>query len=288
MARKSMAGIEWKVGITVGAALLLLLLAIFIVEDLHLGEKGYPVYVSFQFVDALKPQSDVVIGGGVKIGHVSEIVVKDDRILLKVMVDDKIKIPTNAKFTILSKGLMGDKYVNVVAQADDGEHLQPGDHIQGVEPTNIDKAFQRFGQVADSIKQLLGDPEIKNSFSDMLKNFGSLSHRIDRLVKKNEKNIDQGLQNFSRSARSLRMFSAEMEGIGPNLKQMFSEGNSEKFETALQNLKALSARLDTQMAKMEKGEGMLGALIHDQKMAQNLKDLINDLKKHPWKLLWKK
>lgn len=288
MARKSMAGIEWKVGITVGAALLLLLLAIFIVEDLHLGEKGYPVYVSFQFVDALKPQSDVVIGGGVKIGHVSEIVVKDDRILLKVMVDDKIKIPTNAKFTILSKGLMGDKYVNVVAQADEGESLQPGDHIQGVEPTNIDKAFQRFGQVADSIKQLLGDPEIKNSFSDMLKNFGSLSHRMDRLVEKNEKNIDQSLRDFTGAAQSLRRFSGDLEKMGPNLKQMFSKGNSENFETALQNLKALSARLDTQMAKMEKGEGTLGALIHDQKMAQDLKDLINDLKKHPWKLLWKK
>ncbi|MCK5218836.1 MCE family protein, partial [bacterium] len=175
MAKKRMAGIEWKVGITIGAALLLLILAIFTVEDLHLGEKGYPVYVSFQFVDALKPQSDVVIGGGVKIGHVSEIMIKDDRVLLKVMVKDNVKIPANAKFRILSKGLMGDKYVNVVAQADSGEYLQPGDHIQGVEPTNIDKAFQRFGQVADSIKQLLGDPEIKTSFSNMLNNFGNLS-----------------------------------------------------------------------------------------------------------------
>jgi phospholipid/cholesterol/gamma-HCH transport system substrate-binding protein len=232
-------------------------------------------------VDALKPQSDVVIGGGVKIGHVSEIVIKDDRVLLEVMVKDHVKIPANAKFRILSKGLMGDKYVNVVAQADSGEYLQPGDHIQGVEPTNIDKAFQRFGQVADSIKQ-------KTSFSNMLKNFGSLSHRVDRLVKKNEKNIDQGLQNFSRSARSLRKFSVAIEGIGPNLKQMFSEGNSEDFETTLQNLKTLSVRLDAQVAKMEKGEGTLGALIHDQKMARDLKDLINDLKKHPWKLLWKR
>lgn len=288
MAKKRTAGIEWKVGITVGAALLLLLLAVFTVEDLHLGEGGYPVYVSFQFVDALKPQSDVVIGGGVKIGHVSEIVVKGDRVLLKVMVRDKIKIPVNAKFTILSKGLMGDKYVNVVTEVDSGEYFQPGDHIHGVEPANIDKAFQRFGQVADSIKQLLGDPEIKNSFSDMLKNFGSLSHRMDRLVEKNEKTIDKGLREFAGAARSLRRFSGDLEKLGPDLKQIFSKGNGENLQSALQNLKAISARLDVQMARMEKGEGMLGALLNDQEMAHNLRALIKDLKKHPWKLLWKK
>ena len=42
------------------------------------------------------------------------------------------------------------------------------------------------------------------------------------------------------------------------------------------------------MQKIDQGQGTLGALIQDKEMAENLKQLVKDLKDNPWKLLWKK
>ncbi|MBN1594792.1 MCE family protein [candidate division FCPU426 bacterium] len=288
MATRKTTSMELKVGITAAVALALLTLMIFTVKKIHFGKGGYPIDVSFQFVDAINPQADVVIGGGVKIGYVSDISVVDDRVHLKVFLNNNVKVPNTAKFQILSKGLMGDKYLNVVAQEDTGEYLRENEHVEGIEPTNIDKAFQRFGQVADSIKMLLGDPEIQVSLGTMMKNFGSLSQRLDRLVKTNEVHITRSFSNLSTSTEAIKRFSKDIAVVTAELEKMLSPVNQANIAQTLENLKSMSSRLDMQIAKIEQQEGPLGVLINDEQLAKDLKALIKELKENPWKLLWKK
>jgi phospholipid/cholesterol/gamma-HCH transport system substrate-binding protein len=38
--------------------------------------------------------------------------------------------------------------------------------------------------------------------------------------------------------------------------------------------------------KMSRGEGTVGALLQDEEVYDDLKELIRDLKRHPWKLIW--
>jgi len=286
-ATNKMIGYELKVGITAGLALLLLTLMIFTVKKIHLGQPGYPVYVTFEFVDAIKPNADVVIGGGVKVGQVSEIRVVGERVRLKIIMNPAVKIPKSARFQILSKGLMGDKYVNIVAVTDTGEYLAPGAEVAGIEPTNIDKAFQRLGQVADSVKMLLGSPEVQESFGETLQNLGKLSARLDDMVRKNEKHFSQSMQEFASASKSLDSFAQGAERLTPNLEQMASAQNAKHLSLTLKNLEQISSRLDAQVQRMEKGEGTLGLLANDKQLAEDLRDLIRDLKKNPWKLLWK-
>jgi len=276
-----------KVGITAGLALLLLAVIIFTVERFHFGRSGYPLDVSFDFVDAIKPQADVVIGGGVKIGQVDTITVQGERVHLRVIIDRDIHIPEDAKFQILSKGLMGDKYLNVVPQTTSRVFLKPGAQVRGVEPTNIDKAFQRFGQVADSVRMLLGDPELKNSFVDMLKNFSSLSSTLDRIVKKNENRVNRSIQDFSAASQEISVFSRDLSRMSGSLGKLLNDENAANIQSTLKSLKTTSARLEQAADKISKGEGALGALIEDKELAQNLKTLVKDVKDNPWKLLWK-
>ncbi|MEW6517520.1 MAG: MlaD family protein [candidate division FCPU426 bacterium] len=287
MPQRKTTALELKVGITAAVALIMLAVIIFTVEKVRFGKAGYPIYVSFQFVDAIKPQADVVIGGGVKIGSVEAIDVQGERIQLKVMVNHNVKIPTSARFQILSKGLMGDKYLNVVTAEDTGEYIEENARIEGVEPTNIDKAFQRLGQVADSIKMLLGDPELKTSFGDMMKNFSSLSKRLDRLVEVNERNINRSVGDFTVAAKSVNRLTAEMENVTSELEKLLSEDNRKNIEVTLDKLRSLSSRLDAQVSNMEKTDTPLGALFNDKDMANNLKALVRELRENPWKLLWK-
>jgi phospholipid/cholesterol/gamma-HCH transport system substrate-binding protein len=199
-----------------------------------------------------------------------------------------VKIPSDAKFQILSKGLMGDKYVNVIPTTLTGTYLKAGDQVEGVDPASIDRAFQRFGQLADSVRTLLGDPQMKNSLVDVLKNISSVSRRLDRVLAKNENNIDNTLQNFAAASSDLKSFSSDLKEVAGDLQDLLSEENRANATGALANLKSTTDRLDADMKKLDQGEGTLGALLHDKETAENLKKLIKDLKDNPWKLLWKK
>jgi phospholipid/cholesterol/gamma-HCH transport system substrate-binding protein len=280
--------LEVKVGITAAVALVFLGMIIMTVEKFHFGQKGYPIIVSFDFVDALNPQADVVIGGGVKIGRVDSITTQGEKINLRILINDSVKLPSDAKFQILSKGMMGDKYVNVIPQTTSQEFLKPGARVEGVEPSNIDKTFQRFGQLADSVRVLIGDPEMKTSIIDLLKNVSKLSKRIDRMAQQNEQNINDSLRDLSAASKDIRQFSRDLKEITQGLKTILATENQENINSTLRNLKTTSERLDKTLVKIEAGQGTLGELIEDKEMAEDLKKLIKDLKNNPWKLLWKK
>jgi phospholipid/cholesterol/gamma-HCH transport system substrate-binding protein len=160
--------------------------------------------------------------------------------------------------------------------------------LEGVEPNNIDKTFPRFGALADSVRTLVADPEMKTSIVDMLRNVSRLSKRIDRIAETNEPHINDTLQNLSASAKDLRQFSKDLREITDGLKNVLAAENQENINVTLKTLRDTSERLDKTIKKVEAGQGALGALIEDKQMAEDLKKLIKDLKDNPWKLLWKK
>jgi phospholipid/cholesterol/gamma-HCH transport system substrate-binding protein len=241
----------------------------------------------FPFVDAINPQADVLIGGGVKIGYVSEINTAVNQVQLTVILNKNVKIPKNAKFKIFSKGIMGDKYINVVAQEDTGEYIQPNERIAGVEPSNIDRAFERLSQVADSLKFILGDPEVKESFGDVLKNFSKVSKQLNEILATNENNLNRSLNDIAQASRSLKNFSEKIELISSDLQKGLSPENGKNLSASLANLRQVTNQLAAFTNQIDQGKGTLGVLIKDPEVAKDLKDLVEDLRQRPWRLLWK-
>lgn len=279
--------LELKVGIAAGVALLLLAIVIFTVGKIRLGYSGYPIDITFHFVDAINPQADVLIGGGVKIGRVESISIQGETIQVRAIINRDVKIPVGSKFQILSKGLMGDKYLNVIPLTTSREFLPPGIRVEGVEPANMDKAFQRLGQVADSVRNLLGDPEMKASIMDTLQSVQNLARRLDRITAQNEEKINRSFRDFSSSAEEVRRFSGELKQFSLKLNEVLSEKNRGNLEATLQNLQTTSGRLEKATAKIGQGKGALGVLIEDEQVGKDLKDLVKEIKEQPWKLLWK-
>jgi phospholipid/cholesterol/gamma-HCH transport system substrate-binding protein len=60
-----------------------------------------------------------------------------------------------------------------------------------------------------------------------------------------------------------------------------------KYQQAGEKVDALASRADMLMKKLEAGDGTLGALAKDKQVYDDLKSLLADLRKHPWKMLWK-
>lgn len=60
-----------------------------------------------------------------------------------------------------------------------------------------------------------------------------------------------------------------------------------KYAAAGEKLDKVAERADRILAKLESGEGTLGASLKDKQVFDDLKTLLSDLRKHPWKLFWK-
>ena len=74
----------------------------------------------------------------------------------------------------------------------------------------------------------------------------------------------------------------------------FNAQDGEKLRAALHSysaagahLEKVAARAERLLARIEAGEGTLGAMQKDPQIYEELKALITDLRKHPWKVLWK-
>ncbi len=60
-----------------------------------------------------------------------------------------------------------------------------------------------------------------------------------------------------------------------------------KAQDLTEKLDGMATRADGLIKKMEAGDGTLGALMKDKQVYDDLKSLLADLRKHPWKMLWK-
>lgn len=72
------------------------------------------------------------------------------------------------------------------------------------------------------------------------------------------------------------------EEDGQRLKAMIA-----RYQSAGEKLDALSTRADRLLARLEAGEGSVGAALKDPAVYDELKTLLTDVRKNPWKLLWK-
>ena len=65
----------------------------------------------------------------------------------------------------------------------------------------------------------------------------------------------------------------------------------EKFRTSLKNtlanLETLSSELSEAMTVVRKGEGTIGKFLTDDKLYNDIDEMVLDIKKHPWKLLYR-
>lgn len=61
-----------------------------------------------------------------------------------------------------------------------------------------------------------------------------------------------------------------------------------KLDDVATRFQAISADAEALLAGIEKGEGTAGLLMKDPQVYNDMRDLLDDLKSHPWKLVWKK
>ena len=115
-----------------------------------LGDKGYEIQAVFSSSGGLKTGSSVVIAG-VEVGRVKKVVLDDYEARVTMTLPLEVKIQEDAIASIKTKGLIGEKYVEISPGGLD-ENIGPGGVIRDTQPPiDIEQLISKyiFGTVSD-------------------------------------------------------------------------------------------------------------------------------------------
>lgn len=115
-----------------------------------LGDKGYEIQAVFSSSGGLKTGSSVVIAG-VEIGRVKKVILDDYQARVTMYLPLEVKIQEDAIASIKTKGLIGEKYIEISPGGLD-ENLEPGGVIRDTQPPiDIEQLISKyiFGTVSD-------------------------------------------------------------------------------------------------------------------------------------------
>jgi len=137
--------IEISVGVFVFVGIIgMSFLALKLGEVGGFGESGYALQASFDDVGGIRVGADVMIAG-VPIGRVRKVELSGrDEAMVRIHINEGVKITLDAIASIRTKGIIGDRYVRI-SQGGDDQYLEPGEEIEETESIlNIEDLIAKF------------------------------------------------------------------------------------------------------------------------------------------------
>ncbi len=107
------------------------------------GKKGYEIYGFFSNVGGLKVGSSIEIAG-VNVGRVTSIALDNYQAHVALNFPDGLKIQEDAIASVKTRGLIGEKYVEITPGGSE-EIIKPGGRIQETQPAvDMEELISKF------------------------------------------------------------------------------------------------------------------------------------------------
>ena len=108
-----------------------------------IGGRGYTVMAEFDSVAGLKNGAVVEIGG-VEVGRVREITLKNYKAIVAMSIDPGVKLQDDAIVSVRTKGLIGERYIRITPGASD-KLVQPGGRLRDTEdPVDMEQLISNY------------------------------------------------------------------------------------------------------------------------------------------------
>jgi len=178
---------ELKVGIFIFIGIVILSVIIFSIGNFYSVKRGYNMNVVFSFANGIGVGAPVRYSG-VQVGEVLDIKVyfdeKENKPLVKlnIWVSQNTWINENAKASINTLGLLGEKYLEIFPGTRDTRLLQKGDTLRGNDPVSTEELtrstkelIEKISALTDSVNKIAGDEALRASLKNTFSNVEALS-----------------------------------------------------------------------------------------------------------------
>lgn len=303
-------GREWRVGLLVLVAVVLLAAGIFLIgEQGNLFSRKNEYIIYFPTVGGLNEGNPVQLNG-VEVGTVRTVVLPTDAASEKIKVTIEVdrryteRIREDSMARIKTLGLLGDKFVELTSGSPGEELIPPGGVIPAAPPTNVDKLIASGEDVMDNVVQISAD--LRDILQRMEEGEGLLgelttesetgSRVTDAVIETMESvqrvatEIEQGDGPLSRLihdqelAESLTGSVARLEGIlekaetGDGLLPALLNDPStkEEFDATLGQLREVATNLGALSHELQEGDGLLPRLIEDEELGDEVESELRE------------
>lgn len=108
------------------------------------GRDSYVLYAEFGDISGVKSGADVQVAG-VKVGTVQDLSLsKDAYAKIAMLLDNDVKIPVDSIASVKSKGIIGDKYIQISLGGDE-KNFKEGEMITDTESSvDIESIISKF------------------------------------------------------------------------------------------------------------------------------------------------
>ena len=283
---------QLMVGLFCFIAIVILVGGILFLKEFRLNRHTYSITVIFDNVSGLK-EGDPVLVAGVRKGSVKSIALQEGGVHVGVFLESDVHLNDDAKFMIMSGGLVGLKYVEI-NPGESGQSLDISNPVQGVHQTGVFEVVGLFGDLITEVRQLVqkidhsvGGGGILGSIEQTLADAQDLMKTIRSLVDENQSGFNEAVQDFKATSKELRNLVENNRSVVDSTVRQFHY-SSERFETFLSQLEEISSTFQDIGNKIDQGEGTLGELLNNrdlyndlQKTTEEINLLIEDIKKNP-------
>ncbi len=207
--------------------------------------RSYEINVTFADVSGLPEKAPVKLSG-VEVGRVRAIKIEKGRAVVVADIHDDVTIFRDARFTVVMTGIIGTKYLKIEQGTPAAGVLKPGDYVHGVDEMPMEVMIT---QTMSSIRE----------FVDSVNRHGEFGEQLNQTM------------------HEVRQLSANLNQLVAQMKPYLSR-SVKNLDVASERLNTLMAKADSLMSSLEQGEGVIGSLIKDPQMKEDVKDSVKDLK----------
>ncbi|MBK7631184.1 MAG: MCE family protein [Ignavibacteriales bacterium] len=257
-----------KLGIFVTLGLVVLILAIYFIGEKQLLFKStFRLTGVFTDVAGLQAGNNVRLSG-ISIGTVESIsLVSDTTVRVEIVIDESSRkfIKKDAVATIGSEGLIGNKVLVINPGTGGKKSIEDNDIIQTAQPIDVDDIMISLKTTIDNTAIITGD------LAKISTNIESGEGTIGRLMMDQtwRENIQSTIINLKDGSEKFVVFMDKSQEIDNILIALNS--NIDSTSAVIQDLSKIAN-------KIQSGEGVVGKLLMDKSMGQNLDSTLINLK----------
>lgn len=272
---------EIRVGITVIVGLIIFIWILGWAKNFSLSSNQKNLLVKFNSVSGLEIGDNVAVNG-VRKGFVEDFNLQGDKVIVKLSLDNDVKLQKDATFSISMLDLMGGKKVNI----NPGTSSQPLDYNEvqtGVFYADIPEVMSMLGTVEgdiptiikdikitlNSLNNYLSDNNLNTNIKTSLSNLSKASQKLNILLDENREGIKQLTQNTVKLTENVNNF------LNENKSSLKS--SVEELHTVLTKTDSLLTSINKFSGEIKNKQNNVGKILYDDKLYDNLSQSLTQL-----------
>ncbi|UCC45076.1 MAG: MCE family protein [Candidatus Zixiibacteriota bacterium] len=288
--------IEFRVGIIILIGIIILAGSLYWLRDYQLERNAQMIRVRFSDVGTLEVGDKVTVSG-VRKGKVSGLELTDRGVVVDLLLSRDVVLRRDAKIAIKNLGLMGDRFI-AITPGQDSARFDASVVADGIYDTGLPEVMGLMGEMmvelrslVGSFKKSIGSDSSLAKFNNTVSNLESVSASLADYMERNEGRLDQTSENFYKASKELnRMLSENSDAVDSAIQRV--DRVSVKLVDFTDQLDTLSTSLRQFADNLNNPDGTLQLLMEDRRLyddlrrtADNIDDLVNDIRENPRKYI---